>query len=94
MQIFKKILFIFIFKEKGKEGERDREKYQCVVASHVPHTGDQVRNPGMCPNWESTQRPFGSRAGTQSTEPHQLGLKCRFLKVTFFKKVLVPVITK
>ena len=29
--------------------------------------------PGMCPNWESNQRPFGSQAGTQPTEPHQPG---------------------
>ena len=28
----------------------------------------------MCPDWESNQRPFGSQAGTQSTELHQPGL--------------------
>ena len=33
----KKILFIY-FRE-GKEGEREGEK-QCVVASHMPPTGD------------------------------------------------------
>ena len=27
--------------------------------------------PGMCPDWESNRRAFGSQAGTQSTEPHQ-----------------------
>ena len=27
----------------------------------------------MCPDWESNWRPFGSQAGTQSTEPHQPG---------------------
>ena len=38
LKIKKKILFIF--RELGREGERDGEKHQCVVASHVPPTGD------------------------------------------------------
>ena len=41
----------------------------CGCLSHAPYQG-----PGMCPNWESNRQPFGSRAGTQSTEPHHLGL--------------------
>ena len=53
------------------EGEREGEKHQCVVASHTPPTGDLAHNPGMCPDWESNPRSFGSQAGTQSTEPHQ-----------------------
>ena len=56
------------------EGEREGEKQQCVVASHEPPTGDLARNPGMSPDWELNQVPFGSQAGTQSTEPHQPGL--------------------
>ena len=32
----------------------------------------------MCPDWESIERPFGSQASTQSTEPHQRGLKVIF----------------
>ena len=46
----------------------------CVVASCVPPTGDLARNPGMCPDWESTQQPLASLARTQSIEPHQPGL--------------------
>ena len=50
-------LFIFlkicIFRERGREGEREGEKHQCVVASLTPPTGDLAHNPGMCPNWES-----------------------------------------
>ena len=46
-----------------------------TVASHTPPTGDLARNPGMCPDQEWNQRPFGSQAGTQSTESHQPGLK-------------------
>ena len=44
-----------------------------MVASCVPLTGDLAYNPGKCPDWESNQQPFGSQAGTQSTEPHQPG---------------------
>ena len=41
---------LFIFRERGREGEREGEKQQCVVASHVPPTGDLARIPGMCPD--------------------------------------------
>ena len=41
--------FIYLFLERGREGEREGKKHQCVVASHVPPTGDLARNPGMCP---------------------------------------------
>ena len=49
------------FLERRREGEREGEKYQCVVSSHVPHTGDLAHNPGMCPDWELNWRPFGSQ---------------------------------
>ena len=63
--------YLFIFRERRREGERDGEKHQCVVVSHTPPTGDLTHNPGMCPDQESNQRPFGSQAYAQSTEPHQ-----------------------
>ena len=37
------------------EGEREGEKHQCVVASHMPRTGDLACNSGMCPDWELNQ---------------------------------------
>ena len=55
------------------EGEREGGKHQGVVASQVPLTGDLARNPGMCPDWESNRRPFGSQSGAQSTELRQPG---------------------
>ena len=54
--------FIYLFSEREREGE----KHQCVVASHAPPTGDLACNPGMCPEWEANQRPFGSQATPQS----------------------------
>ena len=60
--------FILFLEEKGRE--RKGDKHQCVVTSHTSPTGD----PSICPDWESNQRPFGSQAGIQSTEPHQPGL--------------------
>ena len=35
---------------KGREGEREGEKHQYVVASHVSPTGDLACNPGMRPS--------------------------------------------
>ena len=69
---FLKRFYLFIFRERGREVERG-EKLQRVVASPVPTTRDLARNPGMCPDWELNQRPFGLQAGTQSAEPHQPG---------------------
>ena len=57
--IFEDFIY-FIFRVRRGEGEREGEKYQCVVASHMSPTGDLAPNPVMCPNWESNQRPFGS----------------------------------
>ena len=62
-----------LFLERGRKGEREGKKHQCVVASCTSPTGDLARNPGTCPDWESYQQPFGPQASTQSTEPHQPG---------------------
>ena len=48
----KDCIYLFIFGERGREGEREGKKYQCVVASRVPPTGDLSHNPSMCPDWE------------------------------------------
>ena len=69
----------FIFRQRGREGKREGETYQRVVASCVPPTGDLAHNPGTCPDWESNLRPFGSHMDTQSTELHQPELKSIFL---------------
>ena len=73
--IFFPRFYLFIFRERGREGEREGKKHQSVVASCAPPAGGLAHNPGMCPDWELSWQPFGSQAGTQSTEPHQPGQK-------------------
>ena len=73
---FQKWFYLFIYLlERGREGETEGEKHQCVVASHAPppQPEDLPCNPGMCPNLKSNRQPFGSQAGNQSTEPYQPG---------------------
>ena len=55
-------IYLFIFRERGREGEREREK-----DTWIPHT----HNPGMCPDQESNQQPFALQDDAQPTEPHR-----------------------
>ena len=66
--------FIYFYRERGRKGEREGEKYHCVVASCTPPTGDLAHNPGMCPDWESNLWFFALQSSAQSTEPAQPGL--------------------
>ena len=75
-------------RKRGKEGEREGEKHQCVVAPHAPPAGDLACNPGLCPDWESNQQLFGLQASTQSTEPHETGLN--FFYILFVKHYVPP----
>ena len=44
--------YLFNFSERGREGGREGEKHQCVVASCGSPTGDLAHNPGMCHDCE------------------------------------------
>ena len=72
--------------QRGRDGGKEGggERHQCVVTSHVPPTGDLACNPGMCPDWESNQWPFGSQAGTQSPEPHWKKKSCLGPQIKYF----------
>ena len=70
LSFFKKFIY---FRERRREGERDGEKHQCVVASHMPPTGDLAHNSGMCPDSELNHGPLGYAARTQSTKLQQPG---------------------
>ena len=69
--IFKKI---FLERGEGREKERERnismQEIHLLVASHAPPNGDLACNPGMCPDWESNQRPFGLQDDMQPTDSH------------------------
>ena len=65
--------YLFIFREREREGGKEGGKHLWVVASWAPPAGDLAQNPGMCPDWESNWQLCGSQASTQSTEPHQPG---------------------
>ena len=53
--------YLFIFRDRGREGGGDKEKHQFVVASHAPPTGDLARHEGMCPDWGSNRWPVVRR---------------------------------
>ena len=42
-------IFIYLFILRRREGKREGEKHQCVVASCAPPTRNPAHNPGMCP---------------------------------------------
>ena len=69
-------VYLFVFRE-GKGG-RERnisvpEKHPSAASRTLP-TRDLARKPGVCPDWESNQCPFGLQYDTRPTEPYQLGM--------------------
>ena len=61
-QFLKDFMYLFLERGEGKEKERERNINVWVPLACSP-TGDLAHNSGMCPAWESNQRPFGSQAG-------------------------------
>nr|KAF6452820.1 hypothetical protein HJG59_008167 [Molossus molossus] len=60
--------FFFFIRESGRERERERnidEREDGSATFCMPLTGDQAHNLGMCPDWESNQRPLGAWVDTQ-----------------------------
>ena len=94
--VFLKILFIFSFRERGREGEREGDSHRCVrdrligCLSHAPSCGPGPQHRHVPCDWESNQRPFSSQTGAQSVEPHQPGniflfrSKCIWVQVLMF----------
>ena len=56
---FPKILFIF--RDGGREGERDGEKHHCVVASHAQPIGGLAATQACALTWSGTSDPLVHR---------------------------------
>ena len=63
--------YLFIFRKRGREGERKGEKYQCVVAFHTPPMVTWPATQACARTGNQTRDLFGLQACTQSTELHQ-----------------------
>ena len=61
------------------KGGREGKEHQCVVAYHVPSTGDLACNPGICPDWESNQQPFGLQPALNPLSYTSQGPLCTLL---------------
>ena len=77
---FKKILFVF--RERGREREREGEKHQCVGETsigcllHAPNRGPGPKTRHVLGIELAT---FGLQDEAQHTKPHQSGLEHTFL---------------
>ena len=74
----------YLFLERGREGEREAEKHQYVLASHAPPSGDLAYNPGLCPDWGIRLLTLWFAAVAQSTEPHWPGHVCVIIFVFLY----------
>ena len=82
--------YLFILRETGMEGEKQRGKHQCVVASHTPATGDLDHNPVMCPDWESNCDPLAHRPALNPLSYTSQGQFVLLNPFTFFHSPLHP----
>ena len=78
--------YLFIFRERRREGEREGEKHQCVVASWAPPLGTWPTTQA-CALTGLNQHSFGSQAHAQSTELHQPELTELFYKISLFFRI-------
>ena len=61
-----------------------------MAAPRASPTGDLAHNPGMCPDWELNQQPFGLQANDQSTEPYHPGLEYVLMQCIFLLCFVSP----
>ena len=53
------IFYLFVFRERGRDGEREGEKHQCERETSII-----CLLYGPCPDWELNQPPLTLRDGT------------------------------
>ena len=70
--LFKRF-YLCIFSQRGREGEREGEKHQRVVASCMSPTGNLACHPGMCPDWELNGNPLVHRLVLNPLSPTSQG---------------------
>ena len=70
--MFKDFIYLFLDGGEGweKEGERNVNVWLPLVC---PLLGTWPATQARAPDWESSQRLFGSQTGVQSSEPHPPG---------------------
>ena len=84
LKLFLKRFYLFIFRERGREIEREGEKHQCVVASHMPPTGDLAHNPGM--GAQTGNRTGGPLLRSPVLDPLSHTIQSCFLKLLLKKE--------
>ena len=70
----------------GREGEREGEKHQCVVASCALLTGNPAYNPGMCLDWESTADPLICKPAFNPLSHSSQGFVLKILFIFIFRE--------
>ena len=84
-------IFIYLFLEIGEEREKERERNSNVwLPLTQPPLGTWPATQACALDWELNPPPFGSQAGTQSTEPHQSRLNpsfCKYFSFDTFKNL-------
>ena len=86
---FYPFIYLFLEKGEGRKKKRGRDTSMCGCLC-VLSARNLARNPGMCPDWEWNRQPFGSQAGTQSTELRQPGLGWVFSVFSEHPHIAIP----
>ena len=74
LPFFFKRFYLFIFTERGREGERDEKRHHCEretfigCLSHSTRLKTQPATPSTCPDWESNRQPFALQDDAPPTE--------------------------
>ena len=82
--------FIYLFLERGEGRGKEGRKDQCMAARVVALTGDLACNTGMCPDWESNWRPFGSQPAlnplSYTSQRHIIYFSNKFMVPSFYEE--------
>ena len=76
---FKIFIYLFLERWKGKDKEKDRN-INVWLPLACPLLGNLACHPGVCPDWESNLRPFGSQPTLSPLSYTSQGQFCSFSK--------------